>query len=180
MKQVKRHYNFDLTTIIIYLVLLLGGLMSVYSASFNLSDNSIYSLSQPYSKQFIFIIISTITGFLILKVDGKLITKMGYLIYSLSLISLILVLLIGKEVGGAKAWFDFGLFGLQPAEFAKFGTVMAVAKYIHDKDVYLDKINHLIYVISIIVAPVLLVLLQPDAGSALIFGSLIIMFFMVS
>ena len=177
MKQINRHHNFDWITITIYMVLVLGGLMSIYSASLNMGDNNIYSLNNPYSKQIVFIFISAISAFLILKIDGKFIAKIGYLIYALSIISLILVLFIGKEVGGAKAWFDFGAFGIQPAEFAKFGTIMALAKYIHDKDIYLDKVRDLLNVTNIILIPVLFILLQPDAGSALVFGSLIIMFF---
>ena len=82
-----------------------------------------------------------------------------------------------KKVGGAKAWFNFGSFGLQPAEFAKYGTILAISKFIHDKNIYLNKYINTLKVCSFILLPFLLILKQPDAGSALIYTSLIIMFF---
>ena len=173
----KKYYSFDWITITIYLILVLGGYLSIYSSSFNINDANYMSLSQLYGKQLFFIVLSILTGVFILIIDSRIFTKMGYLIYIVTNVLLILVLIVGKEVGGAKAWFDFGLFGLQPAEFAKYGTVLAIAKYLHDNDIYLNKNKYLIHVILLISTPVFLILLQPDAGSALIFFSLIIMFF---
>jgi len=173
----KNYYSFDWITITIYLILVLSGYLSIYSSSFNINDTDFMSFSQVYTKQFFFIILSILIGLFILIIDSRVFTKMGYYIYIVTNILLILVLIVGKEVGGAKAWFDFGLFGLQPAEFAKYGTVLAVAKYLHDNDVYLNRHKYLIHVMLLISIPVFLILLQPDAGSALVFFSLIIMFF---
>ena len=76
----------------------------------------------------------------------------------MSIISLVLVLFIGKEVGGAKAWFDFGKFGLQPAEFAKFGTIVGVAKFMHDKDIYINRLKELLIICVMLLVPCLLIM----------------------
>ena len=154
--------------IIIYLLLVCLGWMSIYSSSYSPEiDAKFISMSTIHGKQLFFIISSLMIGLFVLLIDIKFITKLGYIIYFISIMSLILVLLIGKEVGGAKAWFDFGVFGLQPAEFAKFSTILAICKFMHEKNIYLNKIKHIIYVILFISLPFGLILIQPDAGSAL-------------
>jgi len=152
------------------------GWMSIYSSSYTL-DSPVFSLNTIAGRQLAFIIGSLLIGSSILLIDAKLIHRLGYVVYLLTVIALVLVLFIGKEVGGAKAWFNFGKFGLQPAEFAKIGTILAIAKFLNDKDLYLDKTRTLIISGSFIIFPVLLILLQPDAGSALIYTALIIMFY---
>ena len=100
-----------------------------------------------------FIACSFIVSIFILLVDIKIITRLCYIVYFASIISLILVLFIGKEVGGAKAWFNFGSFGLQPAEFAKYGTILAISKFINDKNIYLNKSINTLKVCSFILLP---------------------------
>ena len=173
----KKNHQFDWITIITYTILVICGFISIYSSSYENTENSIISFNQAYGKQLLFIILSFICGIFILIIDLRFFTKMSYLIYIFTIFLLVLVLIIGKEVGGAKAWFDLGLFGLQPAEFAKYSTILAIAKYMHDNDIYLNSHKYLINVFIITLIPILLILLQPDAGSAIIFFSLIIMFF---
>lgn len=168
--------SFDWFTIIVYLMLVFLGWMSIYSSSYTL-DNPLFSLNTIAGRQLAFMICSFLIGSSILFIDAKLINRLSYLTYFLAMIALVLVLFIGKEVGGAKAWFNFGKFGLQPAEFAKIGTILAIAKFLNDKDLYLDKTRTLIISTSFIIFPVLLILMQPDAGSALVYTALIIMFF---
>ena len=173
-----KSYKIDYISIFIYISLVFIGCLSVYSSSYNIEiDSHLLSLNTIIGKQVFFVFIAFIVGILILLIDIKVIIRSSYLIYVFSIISLILVLVIGKEVGGAKAWFDFGLFGLQPAEFAKFGTILAIAKFIHDNDTYLEKLKELVIILSLLLTPCLLILKQPDAGSALIYTSLIIVFF---
>jgi len=168
----------DWSIFLMYLLLMLLGWLSVYSSSYNPEHAfKLLAINTIYGKQLFFILCSLVCGGFIMLIDIKLITRLGYLLYFISIISLILVLFVGKEVGGAKAWFDFGTFGLQPAEFAKFGTILAIAKFMHDKKIYLNTFTHLIKVCIFILLPFLLILMQPDAGSALIYASLIIMFF---
>ena len=164
--------------ILIYFILVFIGWASIYSSSYNPESSfDLINTKTIYGKQLLFIACSFIVSIFILLVDIKIITRLGYIVYFASIISLILVLFIGKEVGGAKAWFNFGSFGLQPAEFAKYGTILAISKFINDKNIYLNKSINTLKVCSFILLPFLLILKQPDAGSALIFTALIIMFF---
>tara|TARA_B100001250_G_scaffold414039_1_gene450355 strand:- start:8930 stop:10186 length:1257 start_codon:yes stop_codon:yes gene_type:complete len=170
-------YKMDSISILIYLLLVFLGCLSIYSSSFNPSiDTYFLSLNTIIGRQLLFVISSLIISTFILLFDFKIIFRLSYIIYFISIIALVLVLFIGKEVGGAKAWFDFGKFGLQPAEFAKFGTILGIAKFMHDKDIYLNRLKELIIVSLMILIPCLLIMKQPDAGSALVYGSLIIMF----
>ena len=174
--QKTQRISFDWFTIILYLTLVFLGWMSIYSSSYTL-DSPVFSLNTIAGRQLAFIIGSLLIGSSILLIDAKLINRLSYVVYLLTVIALVLVLFIGKEVGGAKAWFNFGKFGLQPAEFAKIGTILAIAKFLNDKDIYLDTTRTLIISISFIIFPVLLILIQPDAGSALVYTALIIMFY---
>ena len=150
----KEKFNIDWISIILYLFLVFLGCLSIYSSSYNPDTNSHFlSLNTLVGKQLFFIICSIIISIFILLVEIKLIIRLAYLAYFLSIISLILVLFVGKEVGGAKAWFDFGKFGLQPAEFAKFGTILAIAKFIQDRDIYLSKLKDLCIVLCFIFIP---------------------------
>ena len=171
-------YKVDSISILIYLLLVFLGCLSIYSSSFTASvDASLFSLNTIIGRQLLFVISALIVSAFILLIDFKIIFRLSYLIYLMSIFSLVLVLFIGKEVGGAKAWFDFGKFGLQPAEFAKFGTILGIAKFMHDKDIYINRLKELLIISVMLLVPCLLIMKQPDAGSALVYGSLIIMFF---
>ena len=169
--------TFDKLTVIIYFLIISIGFLSIYSSSYNEASSAIISLESVSGKQFLFLIIAIIASIFLLLIDVKIILQLVYIIYLLCVISLILVLLIGKEVGGAKAWFKIGGFGLQPAEFAKLGTILVISKYMHDNEIYLDSLKNLFTIITFIALPAFLILLQPDAGSSLIYCSLIFMFF---
>ena len=177
MTQMK-YINIDWSVVILYLLLVFLGWLSIYSSSYQALPNfNILDTGTIYGKQSLFIILSIITIFFILLIDLKLIIRLSYVIYFMSITSLILVLFFGKEVGGAKAWFNFGQFGLQPAEFAKFSTILALSKFIHDNKLKLSHSRNVIKVVIFILSPFLLILMQPDAGSALIYTSFVIVFF---
>jgi len=155
--------------IIIYLILLAIGLITLSSV-----DNA------EFNKQTIFSFISLFFGFFILILDGKFLISLAYSIYSISIILLIFVLLIGVEKFGAKSWFNFGSFSFQPSELAKFGTLLAIGKYLAGYNVSLfnkHKHKHLLIITIIILFPIILIMMQPDAGSALIFCCFIIPLF---
>ena len=177
MQKIKQ-FQIDWITITLYLLLVFFGWVSIYSSSYQTEHTfNLIEINTIYGKQLFFIICAIILSTFIMLIDVRLIIRLGYFIYFISLISLVLVLFFGKEVGGAKAWFDFGKFGLQPAEFAKFGTILAISKFMHDHKIYLTKYKQILKVCIFILCPFLLILMQPDAGSALIYTSLIIMFF---
>tara|TARA_B100001250_G_scaffold413346_1_gene447196 strand:- start:718 stop:1938 length:1221 start_codon:yes stop_codon:yes gene_type:complete len=155
--------------IITYLIILAIGLITLSSV-----DNA------EFNKQTIFSFISLFFGFFILILDGKFLISLAYSIYSISMILLVFVLLIGVEKFGAKSWFNFGAFSFQPSELAKFGTLLAIGKYLSGYNVSLfnkNKHKHLLIITMIIMCPIVLIMIQPDAGSALIFCCFIIPLF---
>jgi len=177
MQNIKQ-FQIDWMTITLYLFLVFFGWLSIYSSSYQPEQAfKIIEINTIYGKQLFFIICAIILSTFIMLIDVRLIIRLGYLIYFISIVSLVLVLFVGKEVGGAKAWFDFGKFGLQPAEFAKFGTILAISKFMNDHKLYLTKYKSILKVCVFILCPFLLIMMQPDAGSALVYTSLIIMFF---
>ena len=169
--------KFDKLTVILYFTIVFIGWLSIYSSSYHETVSSMITINTIAGKQLFFILISILSSIFLLLIDVKIILRLSYIIYFINILSLILVLLIGKEVGGAKAWFKIGSFGLQPAEFAKLGTILVISKFINDKEIYLNSLKNLLIIISFIFIPSFLILLQPDAGSSLIYSALIIMFF---
>ena len=174
---IRKNTGIDWASFLLYLILISLGWISIYSSSYNPDSEALLSLKTIAGKQLFFMFFSVLIGLFILFIDIRVISKISYFIYFISIISLILVLFIGKEVGGAKAWFDFGIFGLQPAEFAKYGTILAIAKFIHEYSLELHKLKNLIKTSLFLGIPIILILQQPDAGSALIYTSLFLVFF---
>ena len=142
---VLKQEKFDLISIVIYFILILLGWMSIYSSSYTNDNHDVFLLASAHGKQILFIAISVFLCFFILLIDAKIIYRLSYLTYIVCILSLLLVLMIGKEVGGAKAWFSIGKFSLQPAEFAKIGTVMAIAKFINDRNIYLENLKSIFH-----------------------------------
>ncbi|MAQ47502.1 MAG: rod shape-determining protein RodA [Flavobacteriales bacterium] len=173
----EKNIKFDKLTVILYFTIVFIGWLSIYSSSYHETVSSMITINTIAGKQLFFILISILSSIFLLLIDVKIILRLSYIIYFINILSLILVLLIGKEVGGAKAWFKIGSFGLQPAEFAKLGTILVISKFINDKEIYLNSLKNLLIIISFIFIPSFLILLQPDAGSSLIYSALIIMFF---
>ena len=169
-------YKFiDFKIFLAYIGLMLLGLYAIYVVEYD--STTTFSFYSEFGKQILFHLISLIIGSFILLLDGKFLMRLSYLIYIFSIILLIAVLIFGETKHGAKSWFDFGIFGFQPAEFAKFGTVLAICKYLSKYDTSLSKKTNLLNVILIISLPVLLIFLQPDMGSCLVFFFLIIPLF---
>lgn len=170
-------YNIDWITIFLYLVLVLIGWINIYSAIYDESYSNIFDISQRYGKQLIWIIAAIVLAFLILLIDAKLFSAFSYLIYVLSFISLLAVLVIGTKISGSRSWFQLGGFAIQPSEFAKFATALALAKYLSGQNINLRRFGSLFKAGLIIVLPAILILLQPETGTALVFGSLIIVLY---
>jgi rod shape determining protein RodA len=124
-----------------------------------------------YGAQMILIVLAFLIAIAIVLIDTKFYTFFAYFIYAFAILLLILVLLIGKEVNGAKAWLNFGPLGIQPAEFAKVATTLAIAKYLSGYNVKVTNIKNLLVTGIIIFIPVAFIALQPDAGSILVFLS---------
>jgi len=149
------------------------GWISIYAAVYNEEHQSILDASQKYGKQLIWIGTSLILIIAILFMDGRLFEAMAYPVFISTLVLLALVLVAGKEISGAKSWFVFGGFSLQPSEFAKFGTALAMARFLSTTKVNFKKIPTLFWSGLIIISPAALIALQPDMGSVLVYAAFV-------
>ena len=159
--------NFDLISLILVISLIFVGLINIYSVSY--SDTS--SIENFFSKQLIFVIFSFSICLILILLDINFYFKYASIIYIIILFSLILVLIFGKEINGAKSWFNFIGFSLQPSEIMKPVTALAIAKYLSNIHSDIKNLKIQFYSFIIILAPTSLILLQPDPGTALIFLS---------
>ena len=164
----------DWFTLILYALLVFAGWFNIYSASYNVDAPSIFDLSQEYGKQFIWIITAGVLGAVIMLFDGDFIKRSSPIVYLVTTALLFLVLIFGKEVNGAKSWFGFGSFGIQPSEFAKLGTSLMLAFYLSQTNIKIKQFKTKAYAVLIILVPALFILLQPDTGTVLVFAAYIV------
>ena len=162
---------------LLYFLLVLIGWVNVYAAVYNQEHQNIFDLSQNYGKQLIWISTSAFLALVILIIDAKFFSTFSYVIYLLVIVMLIGVLLFGKEIAGSKSWFQIGSFSLQPSEFAKFATALALAKYLSKIDLNINRFTTKMVAAMIIIAPAVLILLQHDTGSAIVFFALILVLY---
>jgi len=163
--------TFDWPIILIYVIMVLFGWFNIYSASWNESTGSIFDLSKNYGKQFLFICISAFIAIFWLFLDYKVFSIFSYVVYGILIALVISVFVLGKEVAGNKNWIPLGSFNLQPAEFAKYGVSLALAKFLGTPEARLKNKGTLRMAIAIFALPMALILLQKDTGSALVFLS---------
>lgn len=161
--------NIDWILVFIFATLVVFGWINIYSASKTSENVELLSFSTKYGKQLIFIGLTIPLIVLILFFNSKFYEKFSVIFYIISLISLLLLFPFGKEINGAKSWFNFGVLGLQPSEFVKAFTALAVAKLLSDRQYNFKLIKNQIKAFIIIFTPALLIILQPDAGSAIIY-----------
>jgi rod shape determining protein RodA len=167
-------FNVDWLTVFVYLALCAIGLLSIHSAVFSPEHPGLIDLDTNYGKQFIFIIVSLIIGVFILLLEGRFLSALSPAIYVVTTLLLILVLVIGRNVGGNQAWIPLAAgFRLQPSEFAKFATCLLLARYLSGVNIKLTEVRSFAVAAAIIFVPMTLILLQPDAGSTLVFSSLL-------
>ncbi len=163
----------DWPILLMYFALVIIGWMSIYSAGMSEGHHAIYDMSQFCGKQMMWMGISMGLGFVILILDAKVFDAFAFLIYAVVMFMLVVVLVYGKATNGATSWIDFGGFKLQPSEFAKLGTALAVASLLGKQDADLQQRKTRLKTYALILVPAALVLLQHDAGSALVFASFI-------
>jgi len=168
----------DWTTFSIYLCLVLVGWLMIFTVGYEDGYNGISDfLSRPVGRQTIWIGISFIAMFLLYFIDWKLFQTFSYLFYIVGLVLLFLVLFLGPKINGARSWFIFGGFSFQPSEFAKFGTCLALSTYLSSFSTSMREFKHQVIAVGLFVAPMFLILLQSDAGSALVFTSFMIVLY---
>ncbi|MEZ7500004.1 rod shape-determining protein RodA [Flavobacterium sp. Arc3] len=170
MKNQSIKKNLDWTCILIYSALVIMGWLNIYSSSLS-------SIEDTYQKQLIFIVLTIPLIFILLAIDGKFYEKYASIIFGVSLLSLAGLFLFGKTIAGQRCWYAIGSFTLQPSEFAKAATSLALAKFLSDSQINLKEVNRQIQALAIVFLPVLLILPQPDPGSALIYSIFIIVLY---
>lgn len=178
MRQDNISGNLDWVTIGLYTVMVLLGWLNIYAVGYDESvGQPIFTLSLNSGRQLLFILASffIILGIVIL--DMRFYEAIAYLLYGLLVVVLVAMPFIGKEVGGNKAWIGIGSFGVQPSEFAKFATALAVAKFIGSVGFRMDNLRNQAILFGMIGLPMVLILLQKDTGTALVFASFMIVFF---
>ena len=153
------------------------GWLSIYEATYSETQFEIFDFSSKYGKQLIWILLSFLLIIIILAIDKKFYEQFSGVFYVVSLLSLVGLFIFGKNINGATSWYSFGSFAFQPAEFAKTATALAIANYLNERNQDLKKLNNQLKALVIIMLPAILITLQPDPGSALVYGSLIVVLY---
>jgi rod shape determining protein RodA len=173
MKNQRVGSSIDWITILLYTVLVIMGWMTIYSASLPIEETSLFDLSQIYGRQMLFIGLTIPIIFIILFTDAKLFERFSFVFYGIGIILLLGLFVFGKTIKGQTNWYQFGGFGFQPSEFVKTATALLLAKYLSYSQINLKFTKHQLMGLAIMGLPIFLILMQPDAGSAMIFISLI-------
>ena len=165
--------NIDWLTVLLYVTLVIMGWLTIYSASLPLEVTSIFDIKQTYGRQMLFVILTIPLILVLLFLDAKIFERFSFVFYGIGILLLLGLFVFGVTKKGQTNWYQFGGFGFQPSEFVKTGTALLLAKYLSFPQINLKNLKDQLLAFGIILLPVLLILLQPDAGSAMIFLSLI-------
>lgn len=174
----------DWVTVVIYLSIMLLGWLNIYAAVYDpISNQDLFQFTTDFGrmplqmKQFMFMVASFLIILTILIVDMRFYETFAYIIFGATMFLLLLVPFIGKEVGGNRAWLGVGSFGVQPSEFAKFVTALAIAKFIGSVGFRMDHFRNQAILFIMIGVPMILILLQKDTGTALVFTAFVLVFY---
>ena len=162
--------NLDWPLFLVYILMLIIGLATLYSVAYTPQDPILFDLDKQYGKQCLWIVISLFIGLLVFLIDADIYKQFALHIYLFTLLLLLIVLFM-PPINGARAWIGIGSMGIQPAEFSKIASSLLMAKYISELSVKLQTITTVFKAISIILVPMALILLQPDAGTFVVFTS---------
>ena len=162
--------SIDWITVGVYLLLVFCGWANIYASVYNEDHTNIMDMSQKYGKQGLWIITAFAIAFIILIVDAEFYTSFAFPIFGLAILSLLAVLVVGKDVKGSRSWIYFGSTGVQPAEFAKFTVNLALAKLLSRVDIKFSDLSTKLYSSALILVPMLIIILQHETGVALVYG----------
>ncbi len=168
--------NIDRPLLVIYLLLLLMGWANIYSAAYSPDHPNLFDTAKEYGSQSIWILVCLVMGSAILMVQGQFIRNMALPVYLFVMFLLVLVPIVGKEVGGNKAWLGVGSMGVQPSEFGKFATALLLSHYLSGLKSF-DNLRSRLVAAVIILVPVGLILLEKDVGTMLTFGAFILVLY---
>lgn len=162
---------------IIYLLLVVFGWMNIYAV--NLSTNGVFyfDLGNRYTMQLVWIVVCLGIAFLLFLIDSRLYSFIAYGVFAFCVFLLLLVLVFGVEINNSKSWLDLGVFSLQPSEFAKLGVIMVLAKYLSGYQIKNILFKHYVVALGLVALPTMLIALQPDIGSTMVFGAFLLVLF---
>lgn len=169
--------NIDWVTVLLYLVMIFLGWVNIYAALYSDENNSIFDISQQYGKQLMWIGASAVLALTIMLLEVNFYVFFSYIIYGVLMFLLLLVPFIGKEINGARSWFQLGPVAFQPSEFAKFATALALSRFMSSYGFKLQNPKTLMTIAAIILGPVVFILLQNDTGSALVYFSFVLVLY---
>jgi len=169
--------NLDWLTILVYLSLVFIGWINIYASAYTEAHPDIFDMSQKYGKQFVWIAASMFLAFIVLLIDSRFYSFFAYVFYGIIILLLVLVLFFGQEIHGSKAWFQLGNFSFQPSEFAKFLTGLALARYVSSYNLSLKNLKAFGIALLIILLPMILIVLEHDMGSSLVYIALLLPLF---
>jgi len=167
----------DWLTVLIYLALVVMGWVNIYSSTFTDTTTNFFDFNTLHGKQLFFIGVSIIAIIVVLALEAGFYERFSSIFYVTSMISLLGLFLFGKTIAGATSWYDLGFFNLQPSELAKVATALALAKYLSDIQTDINRTKDQLYAFLVILIPVILIVPQPDPGSALVFFALVLVLF---
>lgn len=177
MNQKSQLNKIDWLTLILVILFPLLGLLNIFSSEYNGTSINIFEFKSNFSKQIIWVSVSFIILLIILSINARLFINFSYGTYGVILFLLLITLILGKVVAGSKSWIELGGFSIQPSEFAKFGTALAIAKYLETYKVNVSRFKDSILAFLIIGFPVGMIVLQNDYGSALVFVAFVFVLF---
>lgn len=167
----------DWLTVFIYLALVLIGWTNIYSSTFTEAQDSLFDFGTLHGKQLLFIGVSFVAIILVMSLEVNFYERFSSIFYLFSMLTLLGLFVFGKTIAGATSWYDLGFMNFQPSELAKIATALALAKYLSDIQTDIKRRKDQLYAILIIVIPAILIIPQPDPGSALVFFALIFVIF---
>jgi rod shape determining protein RodA len=169
--------NIDWVLVMLYLVMVTMGWFNIYAAVYNEEYKSIFDTTQSYGMQLVWIVTSLFIAFVILVIDGEFFPRFAWPVYGAFVLLLVAVIFVGAEVKGSKSWIGVGAFRVQPAEFAKFATNLALAKYLSNINIKIEKLSTKLIASALFAAPALIIILQNETGSALVYAAFVLVLF---
>lgn len=169
--------SIDWISFALYLAIVLFGWLTVYAVQYSEGSTALFDFGGIHGRQMMWIGVSLVAGSVILIFDAEFFPSFSWPIYGAVLLMLVAVMFFGREVNGARSWLEFGTVKIQPAEFAKYATALALAKYLSMPGVNMAERHHRIRALSVLAAPMGLIVLQGDVGSALVFASFLVVLY---
>ncbi len=169
--------NTDWLTVFLYLLLVAFGWLNIFAVNYDPGDGSFFRLEHRYTMQLAWILISLIVAVFIFVIDSRFYIFVAYPAYAFGIFLLLVVLVLGATVHGAKSWIVLGPISIQPSEFAKLATVLAIAKYLSGYNVKITRLKDILISLLIIFLPAGLIALQPDIGSVIVYSILLLVLF---